>query len=221
MGWLKIQKTWISWERNIIFLQNKNFFDQCLRWHILRSYRFVVEVTFNTHLTYLFEIAYWLLAYSWIFRWEISQSWCNSMLYGIFTNFRFFCDTPCPVFATFFNAFLFLTQLFSNFFFFICKIQLHSWYHLRFWHMLEIFGDGRHFDFLLSSVVCFDFDYLHQTWRAQRFEYSSKRWNYCIAKQFWKHIVAEIQSLKWKWSHLLPHLLVHVVGIIKSRHGKI
>ena len=39
MGWLK---TWISWERNIIFL------NLCLSWHILRSYRFLAEVTFKT-----------------------------------------------------------------------------------------------------------------------------------------------------------------------------
>ena len=31
-------KNWISWERNITFLRNKK--DLCLRWHILRNYRF-------------------------------------------------------------------------------------------------------------------------------------------------------------------------------------
>ena len=129
--------------------------------------------------------------------------------------------------CTSFNAFFFLTQLFGNFF-------LHSWYHLRrFCRMLEIFGDGRHFlTSCYSSVVCFDFDHLRQTWRARRFEYlnavvkeyvdEKKRWNRCIAKQFWTHIVAEIHSLQWKWSHLLPHLLVRVVDMfVKSRHGKI
>ena len=44
---VKNTKTWISWEWNIIFLRNKNFFNLCLRWHILRSYRFVAEVTFK------------------------------------------------------------------------------------------------------------------------------------------------------------------------------
>ena len=83
-----------------------------------------------------------------------------------------------------------------------------------------------------SLVVCFNFDHLHQTWRAGRFEYlntvvkecinEKKRWNHCIAKQFWMCIVAEIYSLQWKWSHLLPDLLVPVVGMfIKSWHGKI
>ena len=38
-------KTWITWERNIIFLWSKKILNLCLRWHILRSYRFVAEVT--------------------------------------------------------------------------------------------------------------------------------------------------------------------------------
>ena len=46
-GMVKTTKTWISWERNIIFLRNKEFLNLCLRWHIWRSYHFVVEVTFN------------------------------------------------------------------------------------------------------------------------------------------------------------------------------
>ena len=37
----------ISWEWNITFLQNKKNGNLCLRWHILRSYHFVEEVTFN------------------------------------------------------------------------------------------------------------------------------------------------------------------------------
>ena len=38
-------KLWdsISWERNIIFLWNKKKFNLCFRWHILRSYRFIVR----------------------------------------------------------------------------------------------------------------------------------------------------------------------------------
>ena len=47
MGWLKIKKNWISWERNIIFLRNKKNLNLSFRWQILRSYRFVAEVTFN------------------------------------------------------------------------------------------------------------------------------------------------------------------------------
>ena len=46
MEWLKIQK--LEWERNIIFLRNKKILNLCCRWHILRSYRFVAEVTFKT-----------------------------------------------------------------------------------------------------------------------------------------------------------------------------
>ena len=44
---VKNTKTWISWERNIIFLQNKKVLNLCLRWHILKNYRFVAEVTFK------------------------------------------------------------------------------------------------------------------------------------------------------------------------------
>ena len=46
-GMVKNTKTWISWERNIIFLRNKKIVNLCFRWHILRSYRFVMEVTFK------------------------------------------------------------------------------------------------------------------------------------------------------------------------------
>ena len=40
-------KTWISFEQNIIFLRSKKILNLCLRWYILRSYRFVVVVTFK------------------------------------------------------------------------------------------------------------------------------------------------------------------------------
>ena len=46
-GMVKNIKSWISWERNIIFLGNKKFLSLCLRWHIWRSYCFVAEVTFK------------------------------------------------------------------------------------------------------------------------------------------------------------------------------
>ena len=46
-GMLKNTKTWISWEWNITFLRNEKVINMCLRWHILRSYSFVAEVTFN------------------------------------------------------------------------------------------------------------------------------------------------------------------------------
>ena len=62
-GMAKITKTWISWERNITFLRNKKTLNLCLRWHILRSYHFVPEVTFEycckiLHLRCLHE--FWL-----------------------------------------------------------------------------------------------------------------------------------------------------------------
>ena len=51
---VKNTNTWISWERNIIFLSNKKILNLHLRWHILRSYRFVEEVT----LTLFFPMLY-------------------------------------------------------------------------------------------------------------------------------------------------------------------
>ena len=46
-GMVKNAKTWISSERNIIFLWNKKIHNLCFRWHILRSYHVVVEVPFK------------------------------------------------------------------------------------------------------------------------------------------------------------------------------
>ena len=46
-GMVKNIKTWISWERNVIFLRNKKILNLRLRWHILRSYCFAAEVTFK------------------------------------------------------------------------------------------------------------------------------------------------------------------------------
>ena len=44
---VKNKKTWISQGRNITFWWNKKILNLCLRWHILRSYCFVAEVTFK------------------------------------------------------------------------------------------------------------------------------------------------------------------------------
>ena len=44
-GMVKNTKIWISWEENVIFLWNKKSLNLCFIWHILRSYRFVVEFT--------------------------------------------------------------------------------------------------------------------------------------------------------------------------------
>ena len=46
-GIVKNTKTWISLERNITVLQNKKILNLCLRWHVLISYHFLAEVTFN------------------------------------------------------------------------------------------------------------------------------------------------------------------------------
>ena len=46
-GIVKNTKTWIFWEQNIAFLWNEKILHLCLRWHILRSYCFVVGETFN------------------------------------------------------------------------------------------------------------------------------------------------------------------------------
>ena len=48
-GIVKNTKTWISWERTITFLWNKKIPILCLRWPILRSYRFVEEVVFKNN----------------------------------------------------------------------------------------------------------------------------------------------------------------------------
>ena len=51
---VKNTKTWISWKQNITFLRNKKIFNLCLRWHTLRIYHFVVEVTFKQIKTDIF-----------------------------------------------------------------------------------------------------------------------------------------------------------------------
>ena len=42
---LKNTKTWISWERYITLLRNNKILNLYMRWHILRNYCFVAEVT--------------------------------------------------------------------------------------------------------------------------------------------------------------------------------
>ena len=46
-GMVENTKTWLSWEQSITFLWNKKILNLCLRWHIMRSCHFAVEVTFN------------------------------------------------------------------------------------------------------------------------------------------------------------------------------
>ena len=46
-GIVKNTKIWISWKQNITFLRNKKFLNLCLKWHSLRTYRFLVGVTFK------------------------------------------------------------------------------------------------------------------------------------------------------------------------------
>ena len=44
-GMVKNTKIWISWEHNVTFLRNQTILNMYLIWHILKSYRFVAEVT--------------------------------------------------------------------------------------------------------------------------------------------------------------------------------
>ena len=53
LGLVENTKMWISWERNMTFLRNKKILNLCLRWHILRSYCFVAEVTFKNLLKFI------------------------------------------------------------------------------------------------------------------------------------------------------------------------
>ena len=71
-GMVKNTKTWISWERNITFLKNKNILNLCLRCHILRSYCFEAEVTFD------------LKFYHWIIGIVTNQKWFNPNKAGLF-----------------------------------------------------------------------------------------------------------------------------------------
>ena len=50
-GMVKNTKTWMSWQWNITFLQNKKKINICLRWNILKNYCFVAEVTFTDALS--------------------------------------------------------------------------------------------------------------------------------------------------------------------------
>ena len=67
-GMVKNTKTWISWERNKIFLQNKKILNLCFRWHILRSYHLVAEVTFKSvGITLVDVIQNWLNWFHFLF----------------------------------------------------------------------------------------------------------------------------------------------------------
>ena len=59
-GMVKNTKTWISWDRCIIFLWNKKILNLCLWWPPLRSYRFVAEVTFQLSSIICYLISLWL-----------------------------------------------------------------------------------------------------------------------------------------------------------------
>ena len=62
-GMVKIAKTWISWEWNTIFVLNKKILNLSLRWHILRSYCFVAEVTFKEQ----YRTVFWLIDHIYLF----------------------------------------------------------------------------------------------------------------------------------------------------------
>ena len=63
-GMVKNTKTWVSWKRMITFLWNKKILNLCLRWHILRSYRFLAEVTFKVCVRYFLSSFYFPPNYS-------------------------------------------------------------------------------------------------------------------------------------------------------------
>ena len=65
LGMVKNTKTWIPWEWNIIFLRNKKILNLCLRWHILRSYRFVANCLSSMH--------FWLLSIRLIITWDVGN----------------------------------------------------------------------------------------------------------------------------------------------------
>ena len=78
-GMVKNTKAWISWERNITFLWNKKILNLCLRWHILRSYCFVVKVPLMS----LFVVDnLWLLTFQFFYPYNCfyirkRQPWCQ------------------------------------------------------------------------------------------------------------------------------------------------
>ena len=73
---VKNTKYWISWERNTTFLQNKKILKQCLRWHILRSYCFVAEVTIFCSFFFVFQ---WSVNYA-FFRYNRKKSYLKVFL---------------------------------------------------------------------------------------------------------------------------------------------
>ena len=71
---VKNTKTWISRERNVIFLSNKKIINLCLRWHIWRNYYFVAEVTFKR--TSCKKVSNWT-----VFLNSICYVWLSSKIY--------------------------------------------------------------------------------------------------------------------------------------------
>ena len=67
-GMVKNTRTGVSWERNIIFLQNKKILNLCF---ILRSYRFVAEVTFKHNIALVLDLNK-RLHFKWL---ELSFKW--------------------------------------------------------------------------------------------------------------------------------------------------
>ena len=71
----KNTKTWISWERYITFLRNKITLNLCLRWYILRNYRFVGEVTFKVAATDMKYFARSKFSRSLVYKRNFSLIW--------------------------------------------------------------------------------------------------------------------------------------------------
>ena len=101
-GMVKNTKTWILWEQNIIFLRNKKVLNLCLRWHNLRSYHFVLEVTFKVKKSHLWWSLFCLsctmklwkstenaLYHWWLFLFK-KTIWARLCMNAIINSYHFF-----------------------------------------------------------------------------------------------------------------------------------
>ena len=97
-GMVKNTKTWISWERNIIFLQNKKILNLCFGWHILRSYHFVAEVTFKLSNKQV---------YLWLYTWTVMYHILSKNTWQFLKNSLITCLLLRDHYKTFSNVYLF------------------------------------------------------------------------------------------------------------------
>ena len=90
-GMVKNTKTWISWERNIIFLWSKKTLNLCFRWHILRSYCFVAEITFksSSFVECFLQIEHFLQVECFFVGWRFLIVWMCVFWLNVFENLNF------------------------------------------------------------------------------------------------------------------------------------